>query len=123
MIRRGRQQCEAHRRDGQRCQAPAVEGHWVCLHHGGAARQVRIAARRMVLLEAYAAAVEAWQAAGPGIPGELTPRQFDLLCKAAQAQRALEEYEVKLAAIAALRAQLRRQAMQRADPMQRAETA
>jgi hypothetical protein len=109
-IREGRQQCEAHRRDGARCQAPAIPGHHVCRVHGGSAPQVRLAARRMWLLERYAAAVEAWQA-DPGIPGQLTSRQLDLLCKASVAQRDLEEFEARLSAIAELRAELRRQAV------------
>jgi hypothetical protein len=89
-MRKGRQQCEAHRRDGARCTAPAIEGHHVCRVHGGSAPQVRRAARRNQLLEAYAAAVQAWQA-DPGIPGQLTRRQIELLGRASIAQRELEE--------------------------------
>lgn len=98
MIRKGRQQCEAHRRDGHRCSAPAIPGGWVCRVHGGSAPQVRSAARRILLLEAYAAAVTAWQA-DPGIPGQLTSRQIELLGRAAIAQRELEEYEERMEAI------------------------
>lgn len=108
-IRKGRRQCEAHRRDGARCRAPAIPGGYVCRVHGGSAPQVRASARRLWLLERYAAAVAAWQA-NPGIPGQLTDRQIHLLGRASRAQRDVEEYEARLAAIARLRAELRRQA-------------
>src|ERR1700744_1118683 len=105
-IREGRQQCEAHRRDGARCSAPAIQGGTVCRVHGGSAPQVKRAARRVWLLEQYAAAVEAWQA-NPGIPGQLTDRQIDLLGKAAIAERNLRDYEHKLYLIKLLQAELR----------------
>jgi hypothetical protein len=121
-IREGRQQCHAHRRDGNRCSAPAIPGGTVCRVHGGSAPQVQRAARRVVLMERLAAAVEAWQA-DPGIPGQLTSRQIDLLGKAAIAERDLAEYERKLTVIRLLRTELRLQARERADPMRQRETA
>ena len=46
--------CSAHRsRDGQPCQAWAVRGGSVCVAHGGAAPQVRLAAQRRLAIEAW----------------------------------------------------------------------
>lgn len=100
-LRKGRQRCEATRRDGQRCQAPAIAGGTVCRRHGGGASQVRINARHIQLLEARYTAYEAW-AAARGTPGE-----FDALCATSQADNALWRYEVKLERLRELRAQLR----------------
>lgn len=51
-----REQCNATRRDGERCQAPAVKGATVCRRHGGAAPQVQRNAEFLVRLrEAHAA--------------------------------------------------------------------
>ena len=60
----------------------------------------------MLLLEAYAEAVAAWQA-DPGIPGQLTSRQIDLLGRAARAQRDLEAYDEHMEAIRQLAAMLK----------------
>lgn len=42
-------QCTAHRKNGDRCKAPAIKGGTVCRVHGGAAPQVRDAARLRLL--------------------------------------------------------------------------
>ena len=97
-LRKGRDQCTAHRRDGEQCLAPAVEGALVCRRHGGSAPQVQIAARHFVLMEAHYIAVIEWEEARG------TPREFDALCKALRAQRDLNAYEVKLLRLAELRA-------------------
>ena len=101
-LRKGRDQCTAHRRDGEECQAPAVPGTLVCRRHGGAAPQVLIKARHLELQMALHDAAEGHQAAR-GTPGE-----FDALCKWSHAQRELKEYEAKLARLSELRAELRR---------------
>lgn len=44
--------CSARRTDGEPCQAWPVKGATVCYHHGGAAPQVREAARRNVAMQA-----------------------------------------------------------------------
>lgn len=100
-LRKGRHRCEATRRDGQRCQAPAIAGGTVCRRHGGGAIQVRINARRIQLLEARYAAYEAWQA----VRG--TPAEFDALCATSRADNAVWRYEVKLERLRELRDQLR----------------
>jgi hypothetical protein len=100
-LRKGRRQCEATRRDGQRCQAPAIPDGTVCRRHGGGAIQVRIRARYMELLEARVDAYAAWEAAR-GTPGE-----FDALCATSLADNAVSDYEAKLARLRELRAQLR----------------
>ena len=97
-LRKGRDQCTAHRRDGEQCLAPAVEGAVVCRKHGGASPQVQIAAKHFVLMEAHYIAVREWgEARG-------TPREFDALCKALGARRDLDAYEAKLLQLAHLRA-------------------
>lgn len=101
-LRKGRDQCGARRRDGQRCQAPAIAGGTVCRRHGGGATQVRIHARHVQLLEARYAAYKAWEAAR-GTPGE-----FDALCATSRADNAVWDYEVKLERLRELRARLRR---------------
>ena len=69
-----RDRCTATRRDGEPCQAPAVEGTFVCRRHGGAAPQVQIAARhRQLQMQRYVAYCEWQEARG-------TPREFDALC-------------------------------------------
>ena len=101
-LRKGRERCAAHRRDGHPCQAPAVKGALVCRHHGGSAPQVRIAAQHLVLLEARYAAYSAYeQAIG-------TTREFDARCKRYTADRAVREYEAKLERLAELRAAVKR---------------
>jgi hypothetical protein len=100
-LRKGRSQCEATRRDGERCQAPAIAGGTVCRRHGGGASQVRINARHIQLLEARYTAYEAW-AAARGTPGE-----FDALCATSRADNAVWRYEVKLERLRELRAQVR----------------
>jgi hypothetical protein len=102
-LRKRRHQCEATRRDGERCQAPAIAGGAVCRRHGGGAIQVRINARYIQLLEARYTAYETWEAAR-GTPGE-----FDALCATSQADNAVWRYEMKLERLRELRAQLRRQ--------------
>ena len=106
-LRKGREQCTAHRRDGERCLAPAVEGALVCQKHGGNAPQVRIKARHRVLLEtSYFAHLEWREAAG-------TPREFGALCKALAAKRDLDAYEAQLTRLAGLRAEVRQLAKAR----------
>jgi hypothetical protein len=97
-LRKGRDQCTAHRRDGEQCLAPAVEGALVCRKHGGGSPQVQIAARHFVLMEAHYIAVIEWEEARG------TPRDFDALCRALQARRDLDAYEVKLLQLAHLKA-------------------
>ena len=97
-LRKGRDQCTAHRRDGEQCLAPAVAGALVCRRHGGGAPQVQIAARHFALMEARYIAVTGWQEARG------TPREFDALCRALAAQRDLDAYEAKLLQLAHLRA-------------------
>jgi hypothetical protein len=101
-LRKGRDQCTAHRRDGEECQAPAVPGTVVCRRHGGAAPQVLINGRHFELqLALNNAAREHTAAAG-------TAGEFDALCKWSRAERELKEYEAKLARLSDLRAELRR---------------
>jgi hypothetical protein len=100
-LRKGRHQCEATRRDGQRCQAPAIAGGTVCRRHGGGAFQVRLSARYMQLLEARYAAYKAWEAA-QGTPGE-----FEALCATSRADNALWRYEAQVERLRELRAQVR----------------
>ena len=59
---------------------------------------MQIAARHFVLMEAHYIAVIEWEAARG------TPRAFDAFCKALQAQRDLDAYELKLLQLAHLRA-------------------
>jgi hypothetical protein len=101
-LRRGRDRCAGTRRDGQPCQAPAIEGGTVCRRHGGAAPQVQIAARHHELqLAMYVANREFQEARG-------TPAEFDALCRALQAGRDLDAYELKMEMLTELRAELRR---------------
>lgn len=101
-LRRGRDRCSATRRDGQPCQAPAVEGSWVCRRHGGAAPQVQIKARHTLLLQAAYDTSRTFEEAR-GTPGE-----FGALCKALAAQRELDAYEGKLQRLSELRAEAKR---------------
>ena len=100
-LRKGRDQCTAHRRDGEQCLAPAVAGALVCRRHGGSAPQVQIAARHFVLMEAHYIAVIEWEEAR-GTPGE-----FGALCRWSAAERDLDAYEAKLVQLAVLRAAVR----------------
>jgi hypothetical protein len=99
--RKGRDQCTAHRRDGQRCQAQAIEGGWVCRVHGGASPQAIRAARRRELALAVIGAEAAWQAAR-GTNRERP--KFYLLCDAVSA---LERYDADLDLLRELRAAVR----------------
>jgi hypothetical protein len=116
-LRQGADQCSAHRRDGEPCQAPAVKGTLVCRRHGGAAPQVLIKARHLELQMAlHDTAMGHQEAKG-------TPREFDALCKWSHAERELKEYEAKLADLSELRAELRRREAGRetgtdTDPME-----
>jgi hypothetical protein len=101
-LRKGRDQCAARRRDGQPCQAPAIEGGLVCRRHGGAAPQVAIAAEyRQKQLAAYEASAAFERAKG-------TPGEFDALCRALRRQEELDEYEKKLALLRELQAKAKR---------------
>lgn len=97
-LRKGRDQCTAHCRDGAQCMAPTVEGALVCRKHGGASPQVQIAAKHFLLLMAHYTAVREYKEAG-GTPGE-----FDALCRWSAAERELAVYEAKLLQLAELRA-------------------
>ena len=110
-LRKGRDRCTATRRDGQPCRAPAVAGHIVCRRHGGGAPQVKIAARHMRLLVArYTAHCEWEEARG-------TPTEFDALCRALEAGRQVETFELKIAFAAELRAAIKaRQAITQPPP-------
>lgn len=102
-LRKGRDRCSAKRRDGQRCQAPAIEEGTVCRRHGGASPQAQIKAKhRQLQMAVYTTTREFEEARG-------TSREFDRLCKAQAAQRDLDAYEVKLRLLAELRAEVRRQ--------------
>lgn len=102
-LRKGRERCSATRRDGQPCQAPAIEGGLVCRRHGGGAPQVQITARHHELEWARYIAHREWAEARG------TPSEFDALCKALEAGRELDAYEVKLRLLAELRAKVKRQ--------------
>jgi len=97
-----RDRCTAHRRDGQPCEAPAVEFATVCRRHGGAAPQVQRAAERMRRQMCLYSAVEEWREA------QGTNREFERLCAVGEAERALDDYEAKLAELSWLRAELAR---------------
>jgi hypothetical protein len=101
-LRKGRDQCTAHRRDGEQCLAPCVEGSLVCRKHGGGSPQVQIAARHFVLMETHHTAVIEWEETR-GTPGE-----FGALCRWSAAERDLYEYEAKLVRLAVLRAKVKR---------------
>jgi len=108
--REGREQCTAHARSrGRRCQAPAIEGGWVCLKHGGAAPQVAIAARRRVLTERLFAAYGTWQQVhDPGRPaGQWMSRtEVNSLGTIAFLERELEQHDQDMQLIALMRAEL-----------------
>jgi hypothetical protein len=59
-VARWREPCSAKRRDGNRCQAPAIPGGFVCRHHGGSALQVRAAAQLRLLQDAVTNALLVW---------------------------------------------------------------
>ena len=100
-LRRGRDQCAATTRNGGRCQAPAIEGHYVCRRHGGGAPQVAMNAEyQQNLIRVYGVQREYEEAKG-------TAREFDALCRALQAGRDLEAYQIKLRLLRELRAGLK----------------
>jgi hypothetical protein len=101
-LRKGRDECTGTRRDGQPCRAPAIEGGLVCRRHGGSAPQVHLKAAHFLLQEVSYFAHLDWQEARG------TPREFDALCRALQAQRDLDAYEDRLGQLAELRAEVRR---------------
>ena len=92
-----RDRCFAKRRDGQQCEATAIEFGTVCLMHGGGAPQVQMAAQRARLQFAIYCAIEDWQA----VRG--TEAAFELLCKVTAAERALERFEAKRIEVADMR--------------------
>jgi hypothetical protein len=100
-LRKGRDSCSATRRDGEPCQAPAIDGGLVCRRHGGDAPQVQIAAKHLELQTSLHTATREFEEARG------TPREFDALCRALQAQRDLDAYEVKMALLAELRAEVK----------------
>lgn len=104
-LRKGRDRCTGHRRDGQPCGAPAIPGGTVCTRHGGRAPQVRLAATRVLLLEKRMAAFTAWQEA------RATYELFDRCEEHAferviQADRALEQFEDDLDLLALMKIEL-----------------
>jgi hypothetical protein len=102
-LRKGRDRCTASRRDGQRCEAPAVAETLVCRRHGGGAPQVKVAARRRQL---QLRAIVTWQEYQEAIG---TSRRFDMLCRACRAADALRDFEDAMNAIALLKAELAEQ--------------
>ena len=58
--------CRGHRRNGLRCRRWAIRGGFVCPLHGGAAPQVREAARRRLLEIAAYRTLGAWQRSPAG---------------------------------------------------------
>jgi hypothetical protein len=100
-LRKGRDQCGATTRNGGRCQAPAIEGHYVCRRHGGGAPQVALKAEYTGnLMRVYTVHREYEEARG-------TAREFDALCEALQATRDLEAYQIKLRLLRELKAGLK----------------
>jgi hypothetical protein len=101
-LRKGRTRCEAHRSsDGQPCQAPAIPGGWVCLDHGGSAKQVRIAAARRVLQEQLLDALRGLDEHERG-----SERWYQAWDRITAAERAIEQYESDLDLIALMRIEL-----------------
>jgi hypothetical protein len=100
-LRKGRDQCAAHRRDGLPCLAPAVAGALTCRRHGAAAFQVRVSAQLFLLrMEAYTAVREWEETRG-------TWREPDAIGRWSVADRDLKEFEFKLGYLRALRADVR----------------
>jgi hypothetical protein len=109
--RKGRDRCTGHRSDGQPCQATAIEGGLVCLTHGGSAPQVRMAARRLVLMERVHDACLSWEAVHDPdrLPGRMCSlREAGALGRIAIAERELEAHEADMELICVLRAAVRR---------------
>jgi hypothetical protein len=109
-LRKGRHQCEATTRDGERCQAPAIPGGSVCERHGGAAPQVRVRAALFLLHEARSEAADTLTAM-LGTPGEL-----QAVVAWSKADNAVKRAEAKVDRIRELRAELKRLKGQRGDP-------
>lgn len=107
-LRKGRDRCTGHRRDGKPCEAPAIPGGLVCLSHGGSAPQVRLAAERMVLLERLHAACVAWEAVHEDRPGQLCGKaELHAYGRIAIAERELEQHEADVTLIRWLRLAVR----------------
>lgn len=99
--RRRRFQCEAHRSDGQPCQASAILGGLVCEKHGGSAPQVRIAAGRRVLQEDYLDALAELKQHERG-----TERWYRAIERVNAIEREIEQFESDLDLIALMQMEL-----------------
>lgn len=95
-LRKGRTQCTATRRDGERCEAPAMAG-GVCRRHGGAAPQTLIAEGLRIRQVALLDAIDQWQERG----------DVDSLGKVSRARRELDEYAAKVEYLGWLRREQR----------------
>jgi hypothetical protein len=100
-LRKGRDRCIAHRRDGQQCGAPAIPGGLVCRRHGGSASQVRLAGERVQLLER---AYRAWLAVEQEEQGSERWRQA--LYKACEVDRRVKQFESDIDLLGRMRAEL-----------------
>jgi hypothetical protein len=99
--RKGRDQCTAHRSDGQACEATALPGALVCLKHGGSAKQVRIKAGRTVRRERLFLAQLELEKHERG-----TERWYQAMDRVNAAEHALEQYESDLDLLALMKAEL-----------------
>jgi hypothetical protein len=101
MTRARKPRCEAHRKDGQPCRAPAIPGGNVCRRHGGSAPQVRRKAARAVLLERV---FSAWGEVEKHEPG--TERRYQAWDRFDAAERALQQFDSDLDLIALMKIEL-----------------
>ena len=101
-LRKGRDRCTAHRRDGKPCEAPAIPGGLVCRIHGGAAPQVAIKAQHIELQLAYRAAERDWMDARG------TSREDDALDRHGRTLSELRDFEAKMSHVRELQAEVRR---------------